>query len=415
MRRVIAILAVASALVWVAPDEAAQGPRATRAARSAGGAIDARLAQAVERGDVPGIVAVAVNRGGVIYEGAFGVADAGTRRPLQADAIFRIASMTKPVTSVAAMQLVEQHLVGLDDPAEKYLPELADLKVFETFDAGTGAYTVRPAATKLTVRHLLTHTSGLGYNFTSPIVRDFKPRFGEHYAAGPLLFEPGTQWIYGTSVDWIGRLVERIGGKPLDEYFQDRIFGPLGMADTAFKVDEGKAARVVPVHRRRADGAFEATANQQRAAVSGGGGLFSTARDYARFVQMFLDGGALDGARILTAESVRLMGQNQIGTVGVRALKTAVPDLSSDFSFVADGRDKWGIGFLISTAAVKGKRSPGSLSWGGLDNTYFWIDPERGTAGIILMQFLPFADGKALGVYDAFERGVYELAGPPTR
>src|SRR5437763_8341601 len=148
--------------------------------------------------------------------------------------------MTKPVTTVAAMQLIEQGRLSLDDPAEKYLPELANLKVFDTFDGRTGAYTVRPATKTVTVRHLLTHTSGLGYNFTSPIVRDFKPRAGEEYPAGPLLFEPGDQWVYGPGVDWMGRLVESISGKTLEEYFRERIFGPLAMHDTFYNVPDGK-------------------------------------------------------------------------------------------------------------------------------------------------------------------------------
>src|SRR5262249_24201563 len=176
------------------------------------------------RGDIPGVVAMAATRSGIVYQGVFGFADAVARRPLATDAIFRIASMTKPVTSVAAMQLVEQHRLVLDDPAQKYLPEFSDLKGFETFDAATGAYTLRPAAKTVTVRHLLTHTSGLGYGFTSATVRDFKPKAGERYAAGPLLFEPGTQWVYGTGIDWVGRIVEKISGQPLDAYFRERIF-----------------------------------------------------------------------------------------------------------------------------------------------------------------------------------------------
>src|SRR3954469_22300296 len=327
---VVTVLAAAAALGSARPRAASPVPQ--RAAPS----IDARLADAVARGDVPGVVALAVTRSGIAYQGAFGAADATTGRPVATDAIFRIASMTKPVTSVAAMQLVEQRRLALDDPADKYLPELANLKVFDTFDEATGAYTVRPTARTLTVRHLLTHTSGLGYGFTSAIVRDFKPRAGEHYAAGPLLFEPGTQWIYGTGIDWAGRIVEKISGKPLDEYFRERIFRPLGMADTDFSVPDEKAARLVPVHRRRSDGTFEATDNQPRAPVTGGGGLFSTARDYAIFMQMILNGGALNGTRVLSAASVRVMSENQIGSVGVRALKSAQPEVSSDFTFIAD-------------------------------------------------------------------------------
>ncbi len=274
---------------------------------------------------------------------------------------------------------------------------------------------MRPATGKVTIRHLFTHTSGLGYGFTSPTIRDFKPREGETYPAGPLLFEPGTQWIYGTSVDWLGRLVEKLSGNNLEEYFREHIFAPLKMSDTFYNVPEARQARLVTVHRRpdgRADAPLVEQSNQpQRPATSfnGGGGLSSTANDYMRFERMILNGGILDGARILSSDSVTLMGTNQIGDVGVTALKTAQPDRSMDFTFVDDGRDKWGLGFLRTTRQVAGKRSAGSLSWGGINNTYFWIDPARGVAGVILMQFLPFADTKALAVYDVFERGVYQL------
>jgi CubicO group peptidase (beta-lactamase class C family) len=357
----------------------------------------------------------------VVYSGVFGKAEIGHERPMTADAIFRIASMTKPVTSVAAMQLFEQGRFALDDPAEKYLPELANLSVFESFDAATGDYKVRPAATKVTIRHLFTHTSGLGYGFTSAIDRDFKPREGERYAAGPLLFEPGTDWMYGTSVDWLGRLVEKLSGKSLEDYFRERIFTPLEMADTFYNVPEAKQGRRVTVHQRK-DGRADAPPTEQpnqpqrpSTTFGGGGGLWSTAADYIRFERMILNGGTLDGARILSAASVALMSRNQIGAVGVRALKTAQPDRSMDFTFVDDGKDKWGLGFLITAGHVAGKRSAGSLSWGGINNTYFWIDPARGIAGVALMQLLPFADTKALAICDTFERGVYLLPGLPSR
>jgi methyl acetate hydrolase len=381
-------------------------------------AIDKVLAGAVARGDVPGIVAMATDRNGVIYQGAFGLADVSSRRPLEVNALFRIASMTKPVTSVALMQLAEEGRLSLDDPAGKYLAEFARPTVFEKFDAKTGAYSVKPATKPVTVRHLLTHTSGLGYDFTSPIVRDFKPRAGEQYPAGPLLFEPGEQWMYGTSTDWVGRLVERFSGRPLEQYFQLRIFAPLDMVDTSYSVPEGKRGRLVAVHRRQADGVFGLDPVQPPVTVPrpvGGGGLASTAADYTRFLQMLLNGGSLNGGRVLRPETVALMSRNQIGDVGVRALKTAMPERSSDLSFVADGRDKWGLGFLISTDEQPGKRSAGSLSWGGINNTYFWVDPSRGIAGVILMQFLPFADEKALAVYDAFERAVYQSLAASTR
>ena len=377
--------------------------------------IDTSLRNAVERKDVPGVVALITDRERVLYQGAFGVADVATGRPLTTDALFRIASMTKPITSVALMQLVEQGRLGLEDPAEKYLPELAGLKVIESFDPATGAYQVRPASRPPTVRHFLTHTSGLAYPFTSAIWRDFKPRAGETYPfGGPLLFDPGERWHYSTSTDVVGKLVEVVSGQKLEDYFREHIFAPLKMDDTSYNVPEQKGPRLVAQQQRagaRMDGAVELQNPQLGLTIAspiGGGGLASTAGDYGRFMRMLLNGGVLDGVRVLKADTVALMGQNQIGAVSVPALKTALPR-SADFTFIADGRDKWGLGFLITVDQVPGKRSPGSLSWGGINNTYFWIDPNRGMGGVIMMQYLPFADAKALAVYDAFERGAYQL------
>jgi methyl acetate hydrolase len=375
--------------------------------------IDEAMRGAVARKEVAGVVVMAADRKGIIYQGAFGVADIAEARPLKLDALFRIASMTKAVTSTAAMQLVEQGRFAIEDPVEKYLPEFAKLSVFESFDGATGAYRLRPATKAVTVRHLLTHTSGLGYAFTNPTVRDFKPRAGEEYPVGPLVFEPGERWLYSTSTDWVGRLVEKVSGQSLEDYFRQHIFMPLGMADTFYFVPKDKEARLVTVNRRIADGSIVTESVQPPTSgftPIGGGGLSSTAYDYLRFTRALLNGGELDGARILSAGTVALMGQNHIGAVGVPAQKTALPDRSDDFSFIADGRDKWGLGFLITADAVPGKRSAGSLSWGGINNTYYWLDPTRGITGVILMQFLPFADRKALALYDAFERGVYQLA-----
>ncbi len=324
----------------------------------AGAAIDAALSAAVERKDVPGVVALITDRRRVLYQGAFGVADVSTGRALTADAVFRIASMTKPITSLAAMQLIEQGRFGLDDPVEKHLPEFANLKVFESFDPATGAYRLRAASRPPTVRHVLTHTSGLGYPFTSATLRDFKPQGGEKYPfGGPLLFDPGERWLYGTSTDVVGKLVEKASGQKLEDYFRQHIFAPLKMADTSYNVPQDKAARLVAAQQRageRMDGAIVLQTPQPGLTIPepiGGGGLASTANDYGRFVRMLLNGGELDGVRLLKAETVALMGENHIGAVSVPALKTALPR-SADFSFIADGRDKWGLGFLITTDQV---------------------------------------------------------------
>jgi CubicO group peptidase (beta-lactamase class C family) len=379
--------------------------------------IDDALRTAIARGDVPGVVALVTDRNGVVYRGAFGVADVASQRPMTVDSMFRIASMTKAVTSLALMQLIEQGKLGLDDPVDRYLPEMSKLPVFQAFDAASGEYALRPSTKPITVRHVLTHTSGLGYPFTSATLRDFKPRAGESYPDGPLLFEPGERWHYGTSTDIVGRLVEKISGEKLEDYFLRHILTPLKMVDTSYNIPAAKAGRVVASQQRdgeRMDGKIVVQSPQPPLTIAmpiGGGGLTSTADDYGRFVRMLLNGGRLDGVRVLKADSVALMGQNAIGSVSVPALKTALPR-SADFTFINDGKDKWGLGFLITVEHVPGKRSAGSLSWGGINNTYYWIDPTRGIAGVIMMQYLPFADAKALAVYDAFERAVYQTLEP---
>src|SRR5882724_11591739 len=412
---VFAVGVTVAALTGAAAAQTASPQGQLKLTSGEGAAINASLRGAVERKDVPGVVALITDREHVLYQGAFGVADVATGRPLTADALFRIASMTKPVTSVALMQLVEQGKIGLDDPAEKYLPELANPKVIESFNAATGDYRLRPASRPPTVKHFLTHTSGLAYPFTSAIWRDFKPRAGETYPfGGPLLFDPGERWHYSTSTDVVGRLVEVVSGQKLEDYFRQHIFAPLKMSDTSYNVPQDKGARLVAQQQRagdRMDGAVVLQSPQLGLTIPapvGGGGLASTASDYGRFMRMLLNGGALDGARVLKAQTVALMGQNQIGAVSVPALKSALPR-SADFTFIADGRDKWGLGFLITVDQKPGLRSPGSLSWGGINNTFFWIDPTRAIAGVIMMQYLPFADAKALATYDAFERGAYQL------
>jgi methyl acetate hydrolase len=377
------------------------------------GRLDEALHKATEDKAVAGVVAMATDRQRALYRGAFGVADAATGRSLNPDALFRIASMTKAITTTAAMQLIERGRFRLDDPVEKYLPSFSRLQVFESFNPATGAYKLHQTTRIATVRHLMTHTSGLGHPITSATLRDFKPRAGEDYPVGPLLFEPGERWHYGTSIDWLGRLVEALSGRPLDEYFRLRIFEPLGMADTFYNVPSDKQARLVAMHHRNSDGTIikdEVQPPLNGDPIAGGTGLSSTASDYIRFVRMILNDGQLDGARILKADTIEAMGRNAIGAIGVRALKTASPQESRDFTFIADGRDKWGLGFLINVDRVPGKRSAGSLSWGGKYNTYFWIDRTRGIAGVMLTQFLPFADREVLALYDTFERGIYQAA-----
>jgi CubicO group peptidase (beta-lactamase class C family) len=401
---------IAAGLMTVAAAGCSTDSSTPREPEPAAAQIREALTAALARTDIPGAVAIAVTADGVEFEGACCVPEGDDGRLGKTDTIFRIASMTKAITSVAAMQLVESGRLGLDDRADKYLAEFASVQVLRTFDPATGAYTLSPPRSPVTVRHLLTHTSGLGYAFTDWRVRDFKPRRGDTFKVGPLMFDPGTEWLYGTNTDWVGRLVETISSQSLEAYFREHILDPLKMRDTTFVVPPDKHERVVSNFSRGENGAMTRAAREPLPAVTafnGGGGLYSTAADYGRFLRMLLRGGELDGARVLSSDSIALMARDHLDGLHARALKTALPNRSRDFSFIEDQRDGWGLGFQITATARPGRRAEGSLSWGGINNTYFWVDRSGGVAGAIMMQFLPFADPDALAVYDAFEGAVY--------
>jgi methyl acetate hydrolase len=225
----------------------------------------------------------------------------------------------------------------------------------------------------------------------------------------PLAFDPGDKWEYGINIDWIGKVVERVGGQRLGDYFAEHLFGPIGMKDTGFKLSPERRARLVGMHSRGADGglapmAFEMP--QEPEFEMGGGGLYGTAADYLAFARIFLTEGRADGRQVLRPETVRLMSENAMGELNVQPLPAA-PPYSNVAEFFPGMVKKWGLGFMISTEAVPGGRRANSLAWAGLGNTYFWIDPAQGIAGVILMQLLPFADPKALALLDAFEKAVY--------
>ena len=381
--------------------------------RSATERVDDVLASAVRRQEVLGVVAMAVDRDGVFYRGARGTADDILDMPMRTDAIFRIASMTKPVTSVAAMQLVERGLIDLDVAAADYLPELDQALVVDEFDTENGAYTLRPPQTPITLRHLLTHTAGFGYGFTSATTRDFEPSIEDQGVIGPLLFEPGTDWLYGTSTDWVGRVIEKVSGQSLEDYFREHIFDPLQMVDTSFNVQDGSWLRAVTVSRRQSSGALAQQVRDDpvlRTGFSGGGGLWSTASDYARFMRMWLNDGALDEVQILSSETISMMEDNQIGSLNAGEWTSTAPESSNDFHPLTLGPGRWGLGFLLNRDDQPGRRASGSLAWAGLYNTYFWIDPTHDVAGVLLTQILPFADPQVLAVFAEFEQAVYVLA-----
>jgi methyl acetate hydrolase len=373
--------------------------------------IDAYLTSVVRDTRIPGVVALVVDADRVVYRGAFGRQDVAAGVPMADDSIFRIASMTKPVTSAAVMMLVQEGDIGLDDPVSDYLPAFEDERVIESFNAADKSYTARPAARAMTVRHLLTHTSGLGYAFSNHTLAALVG--GEPGASAtrfPLLHDPGARWTYGESTRVLGTLVEEVSGQALDEFLAERIFVPLGMSDTFYTVPASKARRVVTVHRTTPDGLVESpNPAEVTAPVYGDGGLHSTAADYAKFIQLFLNNGrAPNGMRLLSEATVALMGENHIGAIFVEQQPAALPALSEPFPLGA-GRDKFGLGFQITGPHGDAfTRSPGSMSWAGIFNTEFWIDPARGIGGVLLMQYLPFYDATAIETLQGFERRVYE-------
>jgi CubicO group peptidase (beta-lactamase class C family) len=373
--------------------------------------IDTYLTGVVRDTRIPGIVALVVDADRVLYTGAFGRQNVAGGVPMTEDSIFRIASMTKPVTSVAVMMLVQEGDVALDDPVSDYLPAFEDARVIENFNPADKTYATRPASGPMTIRHLLTHTSGLGYAFSNETLAALvgaEP--GASVTRFPLLHDPGARWTYGESTRVLGTLVEEVSGQALDEFLSERIFMPLGMGDTFYTVPAPKTARVVTVHRTTPEGLVE-TPNPAEitAPVYGDGGLHSTAADYAKFIQLFLnDGRAPNGTRLLSEATVALMGDNHIGAVFVEQQPAALPALSEPFPLGA-GRDKFGLGFQITGAHTDAfARSPGSMSWAGIFNTEFWIDPARGIGGVLLMQYLPFYDAAAIETLQGFERRVYE-------
>ena len=374
--------------------------------------IDAILQKSIETAEVPGIVAMAATAQSVIYQGAFGLRGTGTATKMSVDTVFRVASMVKLLTSVAAMQLVERGKLALDEPAERVDPTLASQQVLTGFDE-KGAPQLRAAEKPITLRHLLSHTSGLSYQlWDTNVVRYLKVARGNTaLPRTPLMFDPGTKWAYGGSLDRVGRLVEIASGMTLDRYFRDHICVPLGMKDTGFVVTDQQRARQAKLHFRKADGSLVAQPIEKQTppkVFSGGGGIYSTAPDYLTLLQALLNGGSLAGKTILRPETVALMAVNQIGNLEAGIMKTTNPALSSDVDFFPGIRLGWGLGHMINLDPVQDGRKAGSLTWAGLYNTYYWIDRASGIAGVIMMQVLPFADTRALNVYRGFERGIYQ-------
>jgi len=381
--------------------------------------LNEALDAALKRGKIPAATAMVATADKTIYTGAFGKRDATSGVPVAPDSLFYIASMTKAITSTAAMQLVEQGKVQLDEPVAKHLPQLAKLDVLDGFDKNTGKPILRSATKPVTLRLLLSHTSGFCYDTWDEQMFKYVSRTGPVTAGAsvtPLMFEPGTRWQYGIGVDWAGRLVETLSGLTLEEYFQRNIFKPLAMNDTSYILSPQKFDRLVSNYQRQNDASLNETPRKQPdtpKSFNGGGGLYSTAGDYVRFMQMILRHGRGPGKdQILKPQTVDLMTSNQIGDLSAGKMKSFRPERSSEVLFHPGQRDGFGLGFLINATAYPGGRSAGSLAWAGIDNTFYWIDPRRAVCAVLMMQFLPFVDKEAVGVLNEFERAVYATLPP---
>ena len=367
-------------------------------------ALDTLLRTAVQQKRVPYVVGAVATAQGVAYEHAEGIG---------LDAIFSIASMTKPVTSIALMQLVEAGKVKLDEAASTYAPEIAAVQVL---DGGGMRQPKRP----VTVRHLLTHTAGFGYEFMNRdlfgmVGKGTLPSLmagGDGFLKAPLLFDPGSRWEYGISTDWLGRIVERVSGQSLDAYFRQHIFDPLGMQDSFFMVPPDKQPRLAKRFQRTKDGALAEQPPRpapRTAFYSGGGGLFSTARDYLTLTRAVMAGGQLGQAKILTADSVASIGRNQIGDLNVRPFASVMPELATDNAAMAGDLDKFGFGFALNSKPSSAGRGANTLAWAGIFNTFFWIDREKQVAAVLMTQMLPGLDPGPAKLLEEFDRAVYTV------
>jgi methyl acetate hydrolase len=371
--------------------------------------IEKRLRDAAAPLTIPGFVASATRDGASICDFAVGQ---------RLDAVFWIASMTKAITAVGAMQLVEQGKVGLDDPLGPILPLLGKVKVLEGFGPDETPI-LRAPKRPVTLAHLLTHTAGYAYAMWNPDVGRYCAKTGlPDMGSGlnvalelPLMFDPGERWEYGIGIDIAGKVVEALSGQPLDAYFAEHIFEPLGMADTAFRPTPSMRKRLAGMTMRTPDGAIapiDFAMSAEPEFWGGGGGLYSTAADYLLFLNALLNGGAGKNGRILKAETVQRMAAHRIGPVPLRRLATAMPFLSNDLDLGFDGAD-WALSFQVNPEPGRHGRAAGSLAWAGLANTYYWADPTHRIAGVLMTQLLPFADPQVLSLFEAFERAVYDV------
>ena len=382
-------------------------------------AADRVLGGVAERENgVPGVVAMATDGKENFYEGAAGKRDLGGDEAMTTDTMFAIFSCTKAVTGVAVMQLVEEGVLGLDDPAKEYAPELAEIGVLEGFD-DSGEPRVRPPASDVTVGQLMLHTAGFGYDFFNHDLIKYGEARGVPSVVSAsmaslnsvLLFDPGSRWEYGSNIDWVGKVVEGARGKRLGEVMQERIFQPLGMNESAFTLSDAMRSRRATMHQRGDDGVLTPLPDfelpQEPEQHMGGHGLYATVGDYMKFIRMVLNDGAGEHGQVLKAETTRSMARNGLGEMKIVGLPGAIPTLSNDAEFFPGMPKSWGYTFMINDEEAPTGRPAGELGWAGLANLYYWIDRKNGLGGFWATQILPFADPISFTGYMDFETAVY--------
>lgn len=370
--------------------------------------LDRALAEALADSDLPGMVALVTSGDSVLYRRALGVTGVGSNKPMVTDGIFRIHSMTKPITSLALMMLVERGEVDLDAPASRYLADLREREVLVSVDTTENRALTRPPSREITVRDLLRHTSGFAYTFSNHELLAMEENGGIGGRAQPILHDPGERWTYGVGTAFVGWIVEEISKQALPDFLRAEIFEPLGMNDTSFNLGPSEIDRLVDL-ARRVDGVVtsgprpDSLVGQGR----GDGGLVSTADDYARFIQLILGRGELDSVRLLSEAAVEEMSRNQLEGITVIEQPGAIPNLSRPFPPTGAGQDGFSLAFQVSTEEVEDRRRPGSLSWSGLGNAHFWVDPTTGIGVVLLFQIFPFYDEAVLDVMNRFEKVLY--------
>lgn len=378
------------------------------------------LEQAVENGDLPGIVAAAATRDGRVFSGAYGDVDRGAGIAARPDSLFVIASMTKAVTTIATMQLVELGLIALDQPAADLLPRLATVQVLDGFDADDRPR-LRAPRTTMTVRHLLAYTAGFAYPQWNADIKRYMAATGvpqvlsydEHALDQPLVSDPGDRWQYGINSEFLGKIVEAVSGERLDRYFQRNIFDPLGMTSTTYVIPADQRHRLAKVHVRDGDAMtpIELALVDEPGFYPGGFGLFSTAEDYLRLTRMLLGGGVLEGRRLLGEQTVAELARNQMGGAKAVPMRSCDAFWTRDVDLLPGDDPQWGLGFQLNTRATPEGRAPFSLSWAGACNSFYWVDPARGVTGVFMAALVPFCDPRALAAFRAFEAAVYAAVG----